>query len=205
MGRRTASILLFLSAVAGFLVTSTDAVRAEDAGRASDEPDAATTDTADIDWSPTVAGANTQDQPTDPVPQSGNADGRKEAGPVDIEPPTTGTDFGSMLIEMLLVLAAVCLLAYAVLRWGVGKLVGGDTTSDGPIEILERQPLGPDRSIVVVRIGSKTLVVGSSEAGMTRLGELDGEDLEEFLEERRDNDDNETASPLTSLWRLGDK
>jgi len=92
-----------------------------------------------------------------------------------VDAPTTGSDLGAMLVEMLLVLVAVCLLAYAALRWGLTRLAGFDDTDDGPIELVARRQLGADRAISVVRIGSQTLIVGESDAGLTRLGELEDE------------------------------
>ena len=148
----------------------------------------------DIDWrhSMTDPGA---ERPTD----------------ADPTPPTTGTDLGARLLQMLLVLAAVCALAYAVLRWGVRGLVGADTDPDGPIHVLARQRIGSERTILVVRVGPRALVLGDTDAGLTRLDTLDGEALDDFLT-RLDRDDTDTdtddhdtdsVSPLPTLWSLG--
>ncbi len=80
----------------------------------------------------------------------------------------------SYLIEAGLTLLAVVALAvvvlYAARRAGIGR-------TGGPLELTGRLPLDARRAIYLVRIGSKTLVVGASEAGLTRLGELSSDEL----------------------------
>ncbi len=108
---------------------------------------------------------------TDSGPRPGT-----DGGLQTMQAPSTGSDLGRMLLEMLLVLGGVCLLAYAVLRWGLRRLVGADSPGDGPIEIVARRQLGNDRAISIVRVGSRTLVIGESDGGLTRLAELDAPD-----------------------------
>jgi len=96
------------------------------------------------------------------------------------QPPSTGSKLGSMLLETLLMLAIVCLLAYVVLRWGVSRLVGGRGAGDDAIEILARQPVGSDSSILVVRIGPRILILADGASGMSRIAELDEEEAEAF-------------------------
>ena len=45
--------------------------------------------------------------------------------------------------------------------------------------MLGRLPLEPRRAVCLVRIGEKVLVLGTSEAGVTRLAELTASDLPE--------------------------
>jgi hypothetical protein len=42
------------------------------------------------------------------------------------------------------------------------------------LEVIARQPLEPRRSLYVVRAGTRTLLVGTSELGVTMLTELEG-------------------------------
>lgn len=83
----------------------------------------------------------------------------------------TGGWFG-LLGRTLLVLAGVCALAYTLLKWGVGRLVGGDGATGGTLEVVERCPLSPDRAVVLLRVGDRGLIVGDSEAGLAKLDEL---------------------------------
>jgi len=80
-----------------------------------------------------------------------------------------------LFIRTLAALGAVCLAAWVLLRWGLPRwlphLSAGDP-DDGPIDILARRAVGPKRAILLVRVADQTLVVGETESGLTRLGEL---------------------------------
>ena len=77
--------------------------------------------------------------------------------------------YGSYLVEMFVTLLAVCAVAFVVLyvarRVGIGQATGA-------VELVGRLPLDARRSIVLVRVGDHVFVVGVSDAGFTKLGEL---------------------------------
>ena len=86
---------------------------------------------------------------------------------------------GAVLVQTVFVLLGVCLLAVVVLRWGAARFGGiGDAT---PMEVMARLPLEPRRSLLVVRVGSRTLMLASSEAGVQAVGELDADDAAQFV------------------------
>jgi flagellar biogenesis protein FliO len=69
-------------------------------------------------------------------------------------------------IALLTVVAVLAvLISYAARRAGLGRALG-------PVELLARLPLEPRRSVLVVRVVDRVLIIGSSEAGLTKLGEL---------------------------------
>ena len=78
------------------------------------------------------------------------------------------------LVETFVTLLAVVAVAVAVLvsakRLGLGA-------PSGPIELVGRLPLDARRAVYLVRVGTQVLVLGSSEAGITKLGELPHADL----------------------------
>jgi flagellar biogenesis protein FliO len=80
-----------------------------------------------------------------------------------------GSPLGDYLIQSVVVLLVILVLAAVVLlaarRTGLGRALG-------PVEVLARLPLEARRSVYVVRIVDQILILGSSEAGITRLGEL---------------------------------
>lgn len=83
-----------------------------------------------------------------------------------------------LFIRTLAALGAVCLAAWVLLRWGLPRWLphlSGADSDEGPIEVLSRHALGPKSAILLVRIADRTLVVGDTEAGLSRLGELPGE------------------------------
>jgi flagellar biogenesis protein FliO len=69
------------------------------------------------------------------------------------------------VVVLLLVLALAVVVLYAARRAGLGRAIG-------PIELLARLPLEARRSVYVVRVLDQVLIVGSSEAGLAKLGQL---------------------------------
>jgi len=57
----------------------------------------------------------------------------------------------------------------------------GGTKHRLPMEVVQRLPLGPKQSIVVVRVGEKVLTVAVADGAIQQLGELDGEDRDAVL------------------------
>lgn len=82
--------------------------------------------------------------------------------------------YGEMLISSVVVLAVVCVVAWMVVRFGGRWLVGARGRARG-MDVLARLPLEPRRSLYVVEVAGKTLLVGTSEMGLSVLSELDGE------------------------------
>jgi flagellar protein FliO/FliZ len=81
------------------------------------------------------------------------------------------SSIGDYLVESLLALLVIVGLAalflYAARRAGLGPGRGL-----GSIELLARLPLEPRRSVYVVRVLDQVLIIGASEAGLAKLGEL---------------------------------
>jgi flagellar protein FliO/FliZ len=75
------------------------------------------------------------------------------------------------LVESLLVVLVIVALAALVLT--VARRAGlGQSRGLGSIELLARLPLEPRRSVYVVRVLDQVLIIGASEAGLSKLGEL---------------------------------
>jgi flagellar biosynthetic protein FliO len=83
--------------------------------------------------------------------------------------------YGLFLLETFLVLGAVCVLAWLVLRFGLRRLALGPAGAPGgPLRVLVRLPLEPRRTLYVVEAAGKHLLLGTSESGpMAVLAELD--------------------------------
>jgi flagellar protein FliO/FliZ len=85
------------------------------------------------------------------------------------------TPLGSLILETMITLLGICVLAIVVLygarRAGMGRWVG-------PVELVGRLPLDGRRTIYLVRVGKTVFVVGGSEAGLQKLGELSSEGLD---------------------------
>lgn len=96
-------------------------------------------------------------------PGAALADGAPEVGP-----------YASYIVQTIVTLLAVCAIAFVILygarRLGVGR-------PRGPIELVGMLPLDARRSIYLVRVAGQVIVVGASEAGFTKLGEISAGDL----------------------------
>lgn len=81
----------------------------------------------------------------------------------------------SYAIETFVTLVAIVVLAVLVLygarRMGVGRPAG-------PLELIGRLPLDPRRVVYLVRVGHAVYVIGASEAGLRKLGELHDDALD---------------------------
>lgn len=82
--------------------------------------------------------------------------------------------YSSYLAETFTTLVVVCALAFVVL-WGARRL--GIGTQLGAAQLVGRLPLDARRAIYLVKVGPKVLVVGASEAGLTKLGEMAASEL----------------------------
>src|SRR5262245_59956278 len=79
------------------------------------------------------------------------------------------------LIKTVVTLLGVIALAVFLLRWARGVGIGRPA---GPLELVGRLPLDGRRAVYLVRVKKTIYVVGASEAGMTKLGEISDGGLE---------------------------
>ena len=103
-----------------------------------------------------------------------------ERGEVD------GPTLGAQLVKMIIMLTAVCLLAYLLLGRLLPKLmqlnpaVRHSMTAMPPrglIAVVDRLSLDPKRTVYVIRVGEELFLVGVTEQGMNMLSKLVLEDL----------------------------
>jgi flagellar protein FliO/FliZ len=85
--------------------------------------------------------------------------------------------YGAYLLQTLLVLAVVCVAAWAILRFGLRRLYPASAASAGAIRVVARLPIEPRRTLYIIEAGGKSLLVGVTDGGMTTLAELDPEAL----------------------------
>ena len=86
--------------------------------------------------------------------------------------PSGGGGYGELLTSSLIVLVVVCVLAFVVVRLA-RRYLGAPRGSAGLLDVIARVPLEPRRSLYVVEVAGKALLVGTSEMGLTVLTELD--------------------------------
>ncbi len=81
--------------------------------------------------------------------------------------------YGDLLITSLVVLMAVCIGAFVVVKVVGRFLMTGRVRGAHLLDVVARMPLEPRRSLYVVEVAGKTLLVGTSEMGLSVLSELD--------------------------------
>jgi len=84
-----------------------------------------------------------------------------------------GASYGDLLFTSLVVLAAVSVAAFVAVRVFGRLLASGRARGAHLMDVVARVPLEPRRSLYVVEVAGKTLLVGTSEMGLSVLSELD--------------------------------
>ena len=82
--------------------------------------------------------------------------------------------YGDLLVTSLVVLGGVCVAAFVVVKLMSRFLATGRVRGAHLLDVVARVPLEPRRSLYVVEVAGKTLLVGTSEMGLSVLSELDG-------------------------------
>jgi len=81
-------------------------------------------------------------------------------------------------VTLLGVVAIAALFLYGARRRGFGRAAG-------PLELVGRLPLDDRRAVYLVRIAGTVYVIGGSEAGLTKIGELSESELGPLAEPTR--------------------
>ena len=85
--------------------------------------------------------------------------------------------YGLVLLQTLFALAGVCVLAWVVLRWGARRGLGMGALG-GRVRVLERIALDPRRSLYIVKVGERVLLLGAGDGGSpSLLTEIDPDTL----------------------------
>ena len=90
---------------------------------------------------------------------------------------SAGAGYGDLLVTSLIVLAVVCVAAFVAVRVFGRLLAGGRARGAHLLDVVARVPLEPRRSLYVVAVAGKTLLVGTSEMGLSVLSELDAAEV----------------------------
>lgn len=99
--------------------------------------------------------------------------------------PASGAEasYGDLLLTSLVVLGGVCIAAFVVVRVLARWVTTGRSRGAHVLDVVARVPLEPRRSLYVVEVAGKTLLVGTSEMGLSVLSELDAGEVRTRLDE----------------------
>src|SRR5689334_10678145 len=85
----------------------------------------------------------------------------------------SAASYGDLLVTSLGVPGVVCVAAFVAVRLFGRLLATGRARGAHLMTVVARTPLEPRRSLFVVDVAGKTLLVGTSEMGLSVLSELD--------------------------------
>ena len=98
---------------------------------------------------------------------------------IPTEPATSSSavDFTWLFIKMLLVLAIVSIAAVLILKYAVPH-VGKSLHKGQYFHVLGRYTLEPKKSLYLVNVGKRYLVIGTAEHGINLITEVSREEAE---------------------------
>jgi flagellar biogenesis protein FliO len=95
-----------------------------------------------------------------------------------------GASYGDLLVTSLVVLGGICIVGFVIVRLAGRFLPMGRPGGAHVLGVVARLPLEPRRSLYVVEVAGKTLLVGTSEMGLSLLSELDAGEVQARRVER---------------------
>lgn len=102
----------------------------------------------------------------------------RQGATFEAAPAEGGVNFFLMLLQTLVALGLVCGLAYAVFRWVLPRL-NAVRPAGGMVRVVERVGLDARKSLYVVEVTGRWLLISASEAGVHLVSELDARTAEE--------------------------
>ncbi|MBN2072697.1 MAG: flagellar biosynthetic protein FliO [Actinobacteria bacterium] len=105
---------------------------------------------------------------------------------------TSGTNGPGILIKALVSLMVVAILIYLTIRVlkffykNRGEIAAGRTQGSGLIEVLESKNIAPNRSIHLISVAGKYMVIGSSEKQVNYISSLSSKQYDQFRDINKD-------------------
>ena len=91
-------------------------------------------------------------------------------------------NFFLMMLQTFVALGAVCGLAYVIFRWVLPRLAV-TRSAGGMVRVVDRVGLDARKSLYVIEVAGRWLLVASSESGVQLLSELGARTAEEAEQE----------------------
>lgn len=91
---------------------------------------------------------------------------------------TPEQDLTSAFVVVTVVMLVICLGAFILIKWVFPRWIRAPfSRKNSALRILARFALEPNKLLYVVRIGKKTMLLGSSDRGLSLISRLDEDDL----------------------------
>ena len=92
------------------------------------------------------------------------------------------SSYGAQLAQVCGALIIVIALAFIIMRFVASRGIG--MSKGQRMQVVERLPLGPRQSLMIVKVGAQYMLVGVSEGSIQHLKDLDAEDVTGDLEKK---------------------
>jgi flagellar biogenesis protein FliO len=117
------------------------------------------------------------------------------------ELPAETTGFGGQLARTALSLLAVCAASWWILRYAAKRGILPRQTQSKHLQIVDRIALDARRSVVLLRVGSKVLVVAADDQGLRTLGEMDAQEFATATESTMSEQTDKREAPSIGLFK----
>jgi flagellar biogenesis protein FliO len=87
------------------------------------------------------------------------------------------TSLGWLFVKTLIAMVIVIALAFICIRYLLPRLQMAKQRGKSRIQIIERIGLEPRKALYIIKVGNKAAVVGSSDHNLSKLIDLDADDL----------------------------
>lgn len=97
----------------------------------------------------------------------------------------------------LILVVFIIFLSYAASKYIADKANGMMNTKY--MKIVDKMPLGPDKSIIITQIGDKYFLIGIASANISILKELDKDDIISFIDDDNNNNIQKFAGSFKNI------
>lgn len=96
--------------------------------------------------------------------------------------------YGTVLLKTVLALLAVCVLAYVVLKWGLGWIMPGRSRYLNGMRVLDRQVLEGRRCLYLVEVAERGYLLAMTDTAVTVVAEFSSAELEDLKAARAERE-----------------
>lgn len=106
------------------------------------------------------------------------------------------------LVYFFAVLIGIVLLAYFVSKWLSRRFSSGQAQSTKYMKVVDKLILGQDKTLFIVRVGEKPLLLGVSQNGIEKICDIAIEDLPVITSSQPPSFKDALKSTLKNNWGL---
>ena len=105
-------------------------------------------------------------------------------------------------LKLMLILGGVLIVAFLTLRFWLPKLASVNRNAPGPIQVITRFSLEPNKTLYILAVGRSKILVASSEAGVQLIKPFAGDEFEETLNNKMEAHNENTFERFLQSMKL---